>query len=48
MVGRYEAGGASYVLFSDGTIDVETESGTHRFASMQALREHIGQQDTVG
>jgi hypothetical protein len=45
VVGRYEANGASYVLFSDGTIEVETESGTHRFASMADLKEHIERQD---
>lgn len=41
VVGRYEANGASYVLFSDGTIEVETETGTHRFASMGDLKAHI-------
>ena len=45
VVGRYEANGASYVLFSDGTIEVETETGTHRFASMADLKEHIERQD---
>ena len=45
VVGRYEANGASYVLFSDGTIEVETESGTHRFASMADLKEHIERQE---
>ncbi len=47
VVGRYEANGASYVLFSDGTIEVETESGTHRFSSMAELKEHIERQDAV-
>lgn len=47
VVGRYEANGASYVLFSDGTIEVETDSGTHRFASMAALKDHIERQDAV-
>lgn len=45
VVGRYEANGASYVLFSDGTIEVETESGTHRFASMADLKDHIERQE---
>ena len=45
VVGRYEANGASYVLFSDGTIEVETDGGTHRFASMAALKDHIERQD---
>ncbi len=45
VVGRYDANGATYVLFSDGTIEVETESGTHRFASMADLKDHIERQD---
>lgn len=45
VVGRYEANGASYVLFSDGTIEVETETGTHRFASMAELKDHIDRQE---
>ncbi len=47
VVGRYEANGASYVLFSDGTIEVETDGGTHRFASMAALKDHIERQDAT-
>ena len=43
-MGRYEANGASYILFSDGTIEVETEDGTHRFASMDALKDYIERQ----
>ena len=45
VVGRYESGGASYVLFSDGSIEVETEAGTHRFVSMEELKAYIDQQD---
>ena len=44
VVGRYESGGASYVLFSDGTIEVETEVGLHRFGSMEELKAYIDQQ----
>ncbi len=47
VVGRYEANGASYVLFSDGTIEVETDSGTHRFASMADLKSHIEHQGSA-
>ncbi len=46
VVGRYESGGASYVLFSDGTIEVETEVGLHRFGSMEELKAYIDQQQT--
>ena len=45
VVGRYDANGATYVLFSDGTIEVETGSGTHRFDSMADLKDHIERQD---
>ena len=34
LVGRYSAGGASYMIFSDGTIEAETSQGAYRFASM--------------
>ena len=44
-VGRYEAGGASYALFSDGTIEVETETGLHRFGSMEELKAFIEHQE---
>ena len=44
-VGRYEAGGASYALFSDGTIEVETETGLHRFGSMEELKDFIEHQE---
>ena len=45
IVGRYEAGEASYVLFSDGTIEVATATGTHRFASMEELKAFVERQD---
>ncbi len=45
VMGRYEAGGASYVLFSDGTIEVETETGVHRFGSMAELKQFIDHGD---
>lgn len=48
VVGRYQAGSASYVMYSDGTIEVETESGEiHRFGSMDELKAFIAQQDTT-
>ena len=42
-VGRYNAGGATYVMFSDGSIEAETETGAYRFASMAELRDYIEQ-----
>jgi hypothetical protein len=41
VVGRYEANGASYALFADGSIEAETDSGIYRFASMAELKEFI-------
>ena len=34
LVGRYSAGGASYMIFSDGSIEAETAEGAFKFASM--------------
>ncbi len=47
VVGRYNAGSASYVMYSNGMIEVETETGTHQFESMQELKRFIEQQDTA-
>ena len=41
VIGRYNAGGAAYVMYSDGSIDAETQTGTFRFASMKELRQFI-------
>lgn len=41
-VGRYAFGGASYVLYDDGSIETETADGARRFASLAELRAHIG------
>lgn len=45
VVGRYNAGAASYVMYSNGMIEVETEQGTHQFASMQDLKSFIERRD---
>lgn len=41
VVGRYEAQGTSYVMYSDGSIDAETETGAFRFASLNELKKFI-------
>lgn len=47
VIGRYQAGVASYVMYSDGTIEVEGEGGSvRRFDSMDDLRAFIARQDT--
>lgn len=45
IVGRYNAGSASYVMYSNGMIEVETATGTHQFESMQELKAFIERQD---
>ncbi len=41
LVGRYSAGGASYMIFSDGSIEAETESGAFKFASMSDFKAYL-------
>ncbi|MDE3176246.1 MAG: hypothetical protein KGM15_09115 [Pseudomonadota bacterium] len=41
VVGRYSAGGARYMIFSDGAIEAETDQGAFRFASMAEFKAFI-------
>jgi hypothetical protein len=41
VVGRYSAGGASYVIFSDGTIEAELEEGAYRFGSFGEFKAYV-------
>lgn len=41
LVRRYESGGVAYQLFSDGSIEAQTESGMYKFASLEELRAFI-------
>ena len=41
LVGHYSAGGANYKIFSDGSIEAETEGGAYRFASMAAFKSYL-------
>ena len=41
IVGRYAAGGANYLIFSDGTIEAETDTGGYRFASMSEFKAYL-------
>jgi hypothetical protein len=41
LVGRYSAGGASYLIFSDGSIEAETKSGAYKFASMAEFKAYL-------
>ncbi|MGJ0394782.1 MAG: hypothetical protein ACR65U_00930 [Methylocystis sp.] len=41
-VDRYSAGGSVYVMFSDGSVEVQTEGRSQRYASLAALRAETG------
>ncbi len=41
LVGRYSAGGAKYMIFSDGSIEAETEDGAFKFASMSDFKAYL-------
>ena len=41
LVGRYSAGGANYMIFSDGSIEAETEEGKFKFATMSDFKRHL-------
>jgi hypothetical protein len=41
IVGRYSAGGANYSIFSDGSIEAETEDGAFRFSSMSEFKAFV-------
>lgn len=41
VIGRYEADGTSYIMFSDGSIEAQSEAGVYRFSSMTELKAFI-------
>jgi len=41
LVGHYSAGGANYKIFSDGSIEAETEGGAFHFASMNDFKAYL-------
>jgi hypothetical protein len=43
-VGRYEADGTIYVMFSDGSIEAQSEQGIYRFSSMAELKAFFEEQ----
>jgi len=45
IIGRYEAHGAHYVMYADGSIDADTAHGVYRFASMEELKQFIARQE---
>jgi hypothetical protein len=43
-VDRYVSGDVTYVMYSDGAVEVRTQQGAQRFASLAELRAHAAQQ----
>jgi hypothetical protein len=41
VLGTYNAGGRTYSMYSDGSVEAMTETGVERFESMDALRRHL-------
>lgn len=41
LVGRYSAGGANYSIYSDGSIEAQTDQGAFHFASMTEFKAYI-------
>jgi hypothetical protein len=41
VIGRYAAGASSYVLFSDGSIEAETDTGAMRFATLDDFKSYV-------
>ncbi|MCX8255424.1 MAG: hypothetical protein OTI36_15695, partial [Beijerinckiaceae bacterium] len=41
VIGRYDSDGTSYVMYSDGSIEAQSESGVFRFGSMAELKAFI-------
>ncbi len=41
VLGTYNAGGRTYSMYADGSVEAATESGVERFSSMDELRRHL-------
>lgn len=41
LIGRYSAGGANYSIYSDGSIEAETDQGAFKFGSMSEFKAYI-------
>ena len=45
VVGSYTAAGSLYVMYSDGSIEAQTDSGVVHFPSLDALKAHVAKGD---
>ena len=44
LIGRYSSGGTNYMIFSDGSIEAETNDGTYKFGSMGDFKQYLAEQ----
>jgi outer membrane biosynthesis protein TonB len=42
---RYQSGGLTYVMFSDGSVELRSETGAQRFSSLEELRAVLATQE---
>jgi hypothetical protein len=43
LIGRYSSGGANYMIFSDGSIEADTEEGAYKFDSMGDFKKYLAE-----
>ncbi|MBI3275383.1 MAG: hypothetical protein HYZ60_05470 [Methylocystis sp.] len=42
-VDRYQSGNTTYLMFSDGSVEVRSPAGAQRFASLAELKAQVGE-----
>ena len=42
---RYQSGGLTYVMYSDGAVELRSETGAQRFSSIEELRAALATQE---
>jgi hypothetical protein len=48
LVGRYASGGASYMIFADGSIEAETTEGAFKFRSLEEFKHWLADRGAEG
>jgi hypothetical protein len=48
LVGRYASGGASYMIFADGSIEAETAEGAFKFRSLEEFKHWLADRGAEG
>jgi hypothetical protein len=48
LVGRYASGGASYMIFADGSVEAETAEGAFKFRSLEEFKHWLADRGAEG